>query len=132
MESDKLISLLEKCGSKNRLEVRLRAISSLVFKLDNGLIDKVPIQAQPFYLRSVIKSILSIVLTVSGYSGEKLRSEEEFVIATLRVVDFFSKLVIAKSVAVEEFGQILSKLYYITTIQNLGLNVKKRIDEVFE
>jgi hypothetical protein len=116
MEQNPTLLLLEKCGTQNRYEVRLRAISSLLFKLQHNLIDEEPLQTQPFFLRSIIKSLLSIVSSITGYSADSMNAEESFITDLLCVVDHFMKYPIVKSVAPEESSIILNKFYYATTI----------------
>ncbi len=130
MEKNPTLLLLEKCGTQNRYEVRLRAISSLLFKLQHNLIDEEPLQTQPFFLRSIIKSLLSIVSSITGYSADSMNAEESFITDLLCVVDHFMKYPIVKSVAPEESSIILNKFYYATTIHSISTAIKLRFEKV--
>ncbi len=130
MEKNPTLLLLEKCGTQNRYEVRLRAISSLLFKLQHNLIDEEPLQTQPFYLRSIIKSLLSIVSSITGYSADSMNTEESFITDLLCVVDHFMQYPIVKSVAPEESSIILNKFYYATTIHSISTTIKQRFEKV--
>ncbi len=130
MEQNPTLLLLEKCGTQNRYEVRLRAISSLLFKLQHNLIDEEPLQTQPFFLRSIIKSLLSIVSSITGYSADSMNAEESFITDLLCVVDHFMNYPIVKSVAPEESSIILNKFYYATTIHSISTAIKLRFEKV--
>jgi hypothetical protein len=130
--TNKVVPLLEKCAGQQRYEVRLRAISSLLFKLQHDLIDEVPLKTQPFFLRNIMKSLLAIISSIATYTAETLKTEELFVMDVLNVGDHFAGYPTVKSVAAEELSAILNKLYYITTIENIGMSIRQRIEKVIQ
>ena len=130
-EEDKLQQLLAKASStSSRVEVRLRALQSLVFKLENGLVGQPLLSSQPFYLKKILQYLVTIASYISDLKKDKLKTEEDFIQSFLRVINYFAKVSTLKTIAPEEFSKILSKLYYATTIKEISLVLKKKIEEV--